>query len=215
MKTFIIITTLVLALIVSACAPHMENASQQTAEQFIRNDPTFAFDGSDLRLEREESCEPNCKTYVYTFTSASAGYGDRSDSMSAQVITPHTVHVTVRDNAVVDAVMDDKLDMLSQQMFCTEEAMICPDGKTVVARNPALQCAFDPCPPAEQVVCAADVQECADGSFVSRNPDNACAFDTCPGEEVFCTLDAMQCPDGTFVGRNPADNCAFYSCPGN
>ena len=29
---------------------------------------------------------------------------------------------------------------------CTEEAKICPDGKTVVARNPELNCEFDPCP---------------------------------------------------------------------
>jgi len=29
------------------------------------------------------------------------------------------------------------------------------------------------------VVCAADVQECSDGSFVSRNPNNNCEFFTC------------------------------------
>jgi len=29
--------------------------------------------------------------------------------------------------------------------------------------------------------CAADVKQCADGSYVGRNPDNGCAFDACPG----------------------------------
>jgi hypothetical protein len=34
--------------------------------------------------------------------------------------------------------------------------------------------------PDDPVVCATDVRQCADGSFVSRNPDNGCAFDACP-----------------------------------
>lgn len=29
---------------------------------------------------------------------------------------------------------------------CTEEAKLCPDGKTSVGRNAANNCAFDPCP---------------------------------------------------------------------
>jgi hypothetical protein len=32
----------------------------------------------------------------------------------------------------------------------------------------------------EQVVCTADVQECADGSFVGRDPLNNCEFKECP-----------------------------------
>jgi hypothetical protein len=30
--------------------------------------------------------------------------------------------------------------------------------------------------------CAADVKQCADGSFVSRDASNSCAFNPCPGE---------------------------------
>ena len=43
---------------------------------------------------------------------------------------------------------------------------------------------FAPPPPpmqGEGVACAADVKQCADGSYVSRNPANGCAFDACPG----------------------------------
>lgn len=29
---------------------------------------------------------------------------------------------------------------------CTQEAKMCPDGKTYVSRNSAKQCEFDPCP---------------------------------------------------------------------
>ncbi|MCL5059745.1 MAG: hypothetical protein M1449_04030 [Candidatus Thermoplasmatota archaeon] len=35
--------------------------------------------------------------------------------------------------------------------------------------------------PEEGIVCAADVGECPDGSFISRNPVKGCAFDACPG----------------------------------
>ena len=33
----------------------------------------------------------------------------------------------------------------------------------------------------DPIVCAADVKQCPDGSYVSRNPANGCAFDLCPG----------------------------------
>merc|ERR1712159_580631 len=35
----------------------------------------------------------------------------------------------------------------------------------------------------EDIMCAADVQECSNGSFVSRDPTNDCAFPACPSEE--------------------------------
>lgn len=38
-----------------------------------------------------------------------------------------------------------------QPVFCTEEAKMCPDG-TYVSRNPANNCAFDPCPAVGPVV---------------------------------------------------------------
>ena len=36
----------------------------------------------------------------------------------------------------------------------------------------------------EQVVCATDILECWDGSFLSRDPDNDCEFDECPISSV-------------------------------
>merc|ERR1712224_444132 len=36
----------------------------------------------------------------------------------------------------------------------------------------------------EDIMCAADVQECSDGSFVSRDPANDCAFPACPSAET-------------------------------
>lgn len=35
----------------------------------------------------------------------------------------------------------------SSGLNCTQEAKLCPDGKTYVSRNPAKNCAFNDCPP--------------------------------------------------------------------
>ncbi len=64
------------------------------------------------------------------------------------------------------------------------------------------------------IVCAMDVFECEDGSFVSRDPANNCEFSPCSEKEpMICTMDAKQCPDGSFVGRDGDNNCEFFPCP--
>jgi len=44
---------------------------------------------------------------------------------------------------------------------------------------------FAPPPPPladDAIMCPADAQLCADGSYVSRNPAKGCAFNPCPGD---------------------------------
>ena len=49
--------------------------------------------------------------------------------------------------------------------------------------HPPLPAAPPPPPmPDEAGSCPADVNQCADGSYVSRNPAKGCAFNPCPGE---------------------------------
>jgi hypothetical protein len=66
---------------------------------------------------------------------------------------------------------------------CTMEAKICPDG-SAVGRNPKNNCEFDACPVVKDestgILCTQDVKECADGSFVGRDPENDCKFKLCP-----------------------------------
>ncbi|GAA4822814.1 hypothetical protein GCM10011365_21250 [Marinicella pacifica] len=102
---------------------------------------------------------------------------------------------------------------------CTKDAKVCEDGQTV-SRNPALNCAFDPCPePLTEIQCADDMKQCPDGSFVKRHPNNECLFKACPEQSkqkepvVYCTQEALQCDDGSYVGRDPENNCAFKPCP--
>ena len=54
------------------------------------------------------------------------------------------------------------------------------------APRPAAGKPLPPAPPPPPLLdadgaCAADVKQCADGSYVGRNPDKGCAFDACPG----------------------------------
>jgi hypothetical protein len=85
----------------------------------------------------------------------------------------------------------------------------------VACGSPAPSSPDRPLPPApppppmadERRVCAADVQACPDGSYVSRNPASGCAFDRCPAEKNKTLNKADK--------RTGADACAdlLSSCP--
>lgn len=96
-----------------------EEMSREIAEEFVRNSPTFAFDGMPETLELVETLYPDIEGawgFVYRFESRHAGYGDRTGQALAQVITPHEAHTTVEHGEVVSALMDEKWDMLAQEM---------------------------------------------------------------------------------------------------
>ncbi len=97
-----------------------EEGSQQIAESFVRNSPTFVFDGIPETLELVETLYPDIENawgFVYRFESRHAGYGDRTGENLAQVITPHEAHITVQDGEVRSALMDEQWDMLAQEML--------------------------------------------------------------------------------------------------
>lgn len=72
---------------------------------------------------------------------------------------------------------------------CTTDVRQCPDGGGYVSRNPALNCAFNPCPgepgynenggtiiyPSPPIVCGNAMIQCPDGSFI-----NPCFGASCP-----------------------------------
>ncbi len=93
--------------------------AREIAEDWVvNNSPTYTFDGSDLALESEEKrAEGEYYLFVFSFTSAAAGYGDREGEMVAQVITSHTMEVIVEDGEVVSAVTDEVYDELNEEMI--------------------------------------------------------------------------------------------------
>ena len=136
LKIFAAITLLCLAgTLAAACAepeietPPTENQftedeSRQIAQEFLTNTPTYLFDGITESVELVEAVPsqqyPNSWIFVYEFDSRHAGYGDRTDEMLAQVITPHKAVITVQEGNVTQAIMDDTWDMTSQAFIEAE-----------------------------------------------------------------------------------------------
>jgi len=105
-----------------------EEESHKVAEEFVKNSPTFVFDGMEDTLRMVDSVSLSrcmyCWALVFEFDSRQAGYGDRTGQMLAQVITPHHVVIVVERLEVASAVMDEKWDMLRQEMIAVQEKPI-------------------------------------------------------------------------------------------
>lgn len=105
--------------------PVGSSASIQLAEEFVRNSPTFRFDGIEETLELESSraikyC-PGCYEYTFYFESRHPGVGDRTGVELRNIITPHRVVVNLAyETNVVMGVMDDSWD-IGRQLIIDRE----------------------------------------------------------------------------------------------
>lgn len=90
--------------------------SQRVAEEFVRLETTFRFDGiPDTLKVTSITSVGNGWEYTVEFDSKYAGYGNRSGQILAQVITHHTAEVTVQAGLVTRAVMDGVWEMINQR----------------------------------------------------------------------------------------------------
>ncbi len=108
-----------------------EEQSRKIAEDFLRKEPTFVFDGMEETLVLAETIVlrcPSCWEFIFEFDSRHAGYGDRTDQMVAQVITHHRAVITVVRGEVTRAIMDKQWDMMEQKLIPVEaETHYCTD----------------------------------------------------------------------------------------
>lgn len=103
-----------------------EQESLNIAQQFLKNSPTYKFDGIDETLKHKETLTlrcPYCWQFIFSFDSRQAGYGDRTGQMLAQVITPHTARITVEQGEVPYAVLDNEWDMLQQEKVGSDKLL--------------------------------------------------------------------------------------------
>ena len=103
---------------VSPVTQMSREGSQAIAEEFVRNSPTFQYDGMEDTLMLTDTLTmrcPFCWTFIFEFDSRAAGYGNRTGQMLAQVITHHQVLIAVDRHEIQSALMDDKWDMLTQK----------------------------------------------------------------------------------------------------
>lgn len=94
-----------------------EEESLEIALEYLRNSPTFRFDGIEDTLKHVKTYpldKPHSWEFIFTFESRHAGYGDRTGQVLAQVITPHTAHIIVQEGKVVSATLDDRWDIMNQ-----------------------------------------------------------------------------------------------------
>jgi hypothetical protein len=119
--------------------------AEEIAENWIKSAPTYSFDGFDLKLEKHEILEsiPELHFLTYTFTSSHGGYGNRTGQIVTEVLTPHTIEVTVSDSNVTSAIIDEEWDELAQKLAEGEpentdstEGSSGAKGSTVVMKYP-------------------------------------------------------------------------------
>lgn len=95
---------------------------QALAENWVKQkSPTYLYDGSNLMLDKLEktNCE-TCYRVTLTFDSAHGGYGDRSDMVVTQVITPHTIVLDLKNAQVERAVTDGVFNEMTGKMLSEE-----------------------------------------------------------------------------------------------
>lgn len=92
--------------------------AEVVARSWVKNEsPTYTFDGQDLKLVSSSTIDTSKFEFTYEFESTHGGYGDRSDKMVTQVITPHEIVVTVEDEEVVEVITDGKFDEMEGEMI--------------------------------------------------------------------------------------------------
>lgn len=93
--------------------------AETIAQDWIKNAPTYKYDGSSLTLVNHFIMEsfPEQHSLTYSFMSDHAGYGNRSDQMTAEVLTNHTVNIRMFQGLVTSAIIDDVWDEMNQQMI--------------------------------------------------------------------------------------------------
>jgi hypothetical protein len=116
-------TSILLAILTVTCAAcneppaESQKESQRIAEEFVKKEATFQFDGITDTLEvSSTTAVGDGWKYTIEFDSRHAGYGNRSEQVLAEVITHHTAEITVQAGLVTTAIMDGQWDMINQRI---------------------------------------------------------------------------------------------------
>ena len=92
--------------------------AESIALSFLRNSPTFKFDGIEASISVSEvfvmESYPVQYAFMVAFECSHPGYGDRTGQVLAQVITPHMIRIVVSAGEVRSAVIDGEWDELNQ-----------------------------------------------------------------------------------------------------
>lgn len=93
-------------------------------EAYVRQSPTFQYDGLEESLHMEAvrpltGC-PGCYEYTWYFESLFPGYGDRTGLALTPSRTPHRAQIVLAGEMVVSGVLDHAWDMTRQLILDVE-----------------------------------------------------------------------------------------------
>lgn len=110
--------------------------SEEIAEQFLRNSPTFVHRGIEdsLTLLNTTPLEQSFSwQFEYEFECSFSGYGRLGDEPTPIVITPHRAEIVVQEGKVIYAVLDDEWDILAEVRYGTPTSSTdLPEGNHVM-----------------------------------------------------------------------------------
>jgi len=95
----------------------------ETAVNFLKNNPTFKFDGilDSINVVKIDILESYPEKYVViiSFNTSHPGHGDRTGTFTAhhELITPHQIIITVKEGEVIEAIIDDMWDEVNQRLI--------------------------------------------------------------------------------------------------
>ncbi len=116
--TVVIGVTLVYSALAAPDANTGESATEIAKRFLLEESPTYLYDGIPDEISTGSPMNLGDGGWEITllFTSRTAGYGDRSGQMTAQVLTNHSMRVIVApDGSITSAVIDGAWNELSQK----------------------------------------------------------------------------------------------------
>lgn len=143
-----------------------QEVAKRIATEYIKQSPTYQYDGYFLKYIDTGylKCE-HCYVFKFEFTSSHSGYGDRQAMIVSNTITQHTVFITVQENEVTKAIMDDVYNMITKEMI--EANTIDTSITKTFCDNPRpLNCYAQVDP-----VCASDTESYSNGCIACQNPN--------------------------------------------
>lgn len=94
-----------------------EAAAVERALEFLRRSPTYRFDGipESVRVEGVERIGLTSWRISIAFVCSHSGYGDRTGKVLLQVLTPHRIRIELERGVIVEAIVDEVWNELTQK----------------------------------------------------------------------------------------------------
>ncbi len=139
MKSSTIFLTFVFILILGLAAALIalnltEQGNDLTAENFVKNEATYKFDGipeTFISTGKVPLKCPLCFEFNFEYQSRNSGYGDRKGKVVATVITYHRARITMEGGTIKSATLDDIWDMKGQKLIDASNSPVDIEGENV------------------------------------------------------------------------------------